>query len=278
MNAHIAREIVDVITALSRLGETNVTWKWFSVPDGELIGRSVSLHCNSFCDAVKACGYGKRCARDDIFAFANRGDVPTRPHLKHCHAGVTELVVPIMRNRECAGLFYAGPWRFRRKRCTYPGAEDAWRRLGYHDPGLAGALGRALHFLARRLGADSASLMGPSPRVSHAGEPMEVAIRYIDEHCAEHVTVADVAQMCCLSPSRLMHVFKEKLGRTFTAVLTERRLARARNLLAHSELPVGAVGRQCGYPNQDYFSTVFRKVHGCAPREYRRRALERIDS
>jgi transcriptional regulator GlxA family with amidase domain len=51
-------------------------------------------------------------------------------------------------------------------------------------------------------------------------------------------------------------------------------MERARELLAHSSLPLADVGRRCGFPDVAHFSRRFKQLCGLAPGRFRRAAQE----
>ena len=57
------------------------------------------------------------------------------------------------------------------------------------------------------------------------------------------------------------------------AMLADRRLQEAEHLLEHfhGKYSIGEIGRKCGFPDSNYFCTVFRKRTGFSPREFIRR-------
>jgi AraC-like DNA-binding protein len=62
---------------------------------------------------------------------------------------------------------------------------------------------------------------------------------------------------------------KYATGRTPQRYVLERRMARAKQLLAETELPLIAIGPRVGYPDQSYFTALFRKHVGMTPKAYR---------
>jgi AraC-like DNA-binding protein len=86
---------------------------------------------------------------------------------------------------------------------------------------------------------------------------------------------AGIARAHQLSARHLQAVFAEQ-GTTVTDWIRERRLAGCRRDLAEPalrELPIGDIAARCGYRDQAYFSRLFRRSFGEAPREWRARAL-----
>jgi AraC family transcriptional regulator of arabinose operon len=123
------------------------------------------------------------------------------------------------------------------------------------------ASGAAWHLMAllcseRRVG---------SPRES----AVEQAQEYLRQHVTERVSVDELAALARLSPSHFAARFKQETGSTPLRYQTQLRMARARELLDTTDLPVGLVADRVGYVDPFYFSRQFRAVHGLTPVAYR---------
>jgi two-component system response regulator YesN len=95
------------------------------------------------------------------------------------------------------------------------------------------------------------------------------AINYIDANYDKQVTLAEVAKACCLSVSRLAHLFKEQMGITVLDYLTHVRIERAKQLLLATEQNCTEICFQVGYNNQSYFTRTFKQLVGMTPRQFR---------
>jgi AraC family transcriptional regulator, arabinose operon regulatory protein len=98
---------------------------------------------------------------------------------------------------------------------------------------------------------------------------IQAARAYIEEHFAEEIVLADVAAASNISASRLSGLFKKETGSSVMSYRNEMRLVRAAQLLLHSNLRIADVGSRVGYPEQAFFSRIFRKYLGLSPRQYR---------
>jgi len=86
-------------------------------------------------------------------------------------------------------------------------------------------------------------------------------------------SVAAMARMAHLSSSRFSAAYKACFGTAPIDDLIDARLAHARDLLTNTTLPVKRVAALSGFENIYYFSRMFRKRIGCAPREYYARTV-----
>ncbi len=78
-----------------------------------------------------------------------------------------------------------------------------------------------------------------------------------------------VAEALRLSPRHLRRRFVALAGQTPRAFLRQRRIKRARALLADDALSVADVAQAVGYADASAFGRAFRAVTGVAPREAR---------
>ena len=96
------------------------------------------------------------------------------------------------------------------------------------------------------------------------------AVRHMEEHMAEPITVREVADELGLSVSYLHKLFA-RCGTSFSSYLTDCRLRRAGQMLREGDEKIYAVAAACGYQDTRYFSKIFQKHMGVKPTEYRHR-------
>lgn len=73
-----------------------------------------------------------------------------------------------------------------------------------------------------------------------------------------------------ISTSRFSSIFKEATGKTFTEVLTNTRMERAKQLLQKTSLKNYEIADRVGFSDPHYFSIAFKKTTGKTPKEYAR--------
>lgn len=100
-------------------------------------------------------------------------------------------------------------------------------------------------------------------------------IRHVRENLAQRITLSDAAAAADLSPNYLAHLLKKETGKTFTDLVTERRMEKAQELLAHTTLRISEVAEAVGFEDEAYFARRFRQCFKLAPRDYRNKAASR---
>ncbi|BCW99072.1 MAG: hypothetical protein KatS3mg024_1899 [Armatimonadota bacterium] len=103
------------------------------------------------------------------------------------------------------------------------------------------------------------------------GVLLNAALAYISENLGGEVSRDQAARVACMSPSHFSRVVRERFGMTFTSLVAQMRVDRARELLKTSEMNLAEIALECGFPDQSYFTKVFRRIAGCTPSEYRQR-------
>jgi YesN/AraC family two-component response regulator len=94
--------------------------------------------------------------------------------------------------------------------------------------------------------------------------------RFISNHAHEKLTVEDLGRELFISGSRARHLVSELSGRSFSELLTEERMIRARKLLLFSECSLAEIAEASGYANVHYFSRHFSEYYGLPPGRYRK--------
>lgn len=102
---------------------------------------------------------------------------------------------------------------------------------------------------------------------------VQKAIAYAEENLSEHLSLASVAEVACISPAYLSSTFTRECGMSFVEFLHRLRVARAQELLARPDLSLVDVAEQSGLTDKSYLNRIFKRVTGQTPGDYRRQKL-----
>lgn len=146
--------------------------------------------------------------------------------------------------------------------------ENANRRFGSIEM-IRGLMLQLIALTCRKFESDLMRLSASQAQQGSRRASLQRAVRYIREHLAGEITLADAAAAAFLSPNYLAHLLKKETGKTFTALVTERRLEFAQELLAHSSQRIASVAHASGFADEAYFARRFRQRFGHTPKAYR---------
>lgn len=93
---------------------------------------------------------------------------------------------------------------------------------------------------------------------------------WIDEHLHEQLTLTMIAKHNHSSPYHLQRVFKQQLGISPNRYIQQQRMKEAAQLLVTTKLSVATIGECIGMNNATYFNTLFTKILGLSPLQYRK--------
>lgn len=85
------------------------------------------------------------------------------------------------------------------------------------------------------------------------------------------ILIGDIADACGVSRGAFIRGFRAATGVTPYHWLLRHRVARARDLLVQSPLPIADVAVACGFSDQSHMTRVFTKLTGVTPGAWRRR-------
>lgn len=98
------------------------------------------------------------------------------------------------------------------------------------------------------------------------------AVQFIREHACGGINVSDVLGAVPMSRRVLEQRFQRLLGRTPREEILQVRLARVRQLLSETDLPLYLIADRTGFEHVEYLSVVFKRETGRTPSEFRRGA------
>ncbi|MEZ5722028.1 MAG: arabinose operon transcriptional regulator AraC [Paracoccaceae bacterium] len=141
---------------------------------------------------------------------------------------------------------------------------DKW--AGLDDPlSIDLAFNRLEHILLSAARIDRAG----QSSAAHMDERVLAACKLISDNLQKPLTVAQIADHVCLSPSRLSHLFRTCVGTGPIQWRDAQRVQLAMQILRITNEPIKALSAMVGYEDPLYFSRVFNRHVGMSPRAFR---------
>ncbi len=98
---------------------------------------------------------------------------------------------------------------------------------------------------------------------------ISAALQYINKNFKEKISLKAIETNLHVNPSYFSTLFKNEMGITFTDYLNTLKIEYACTLLANSNMSIIDISLSAGFDDQSYFTKVFRKAKGVAPKQYR---------
>lgn len=102
----------------------------------------------------------------------------------------------------------------------------------------------------------------------------EVAVQRVQSFIEEQLndrsfSIERVAERVHFSVSYIRQIFKEVTGESFNEYLIRKRMEKAGEYLRNTSMKIQDIAENCGYENQRYFTSSFKKFYGCTPTEFK---------
>lgn len=170
-----------------------------------------------------------------------------------------------------------------------------WTMMDYnfhftHDPGIYQILKRLLflftenhaskdyfvdnmlrELIIRILQANNRKILSSPTAGKVSDNRIKHAVRYIRENLSSALSVDDLSQKACMSPSHFYRTFKNEMGMSPVDFINDERIRLATRLLMDPRRKIKEVFMECGFESRSYFNRVFKKKTELSPREFQER-------
>lgn len=107
-------------------------------------------------------------------------------------------------------------------------------------------------------------------RTTGKSEMIRPAIEYINTNFRDIITVEILSELVHLSKSYFMHCFRETVGTSVIEYVTQLRVKNVCALLKETNMTAAEAAYESGFRNVSNFNRQFKRIVGCAPKEYRK--------
>lgn len=231
----------------------------------------------------------QKCAKCGGFETMKNG----QPCIYRCHAGLADFAVPVKsRENTLYGFIISGQVRLeddenqvkeflQQKPLDLSSRHDfaaAYSKLPVFSLEKLSASAEVLstlsaYYLPSILNEEEAKpAKEPADQAKkHARSKKEIkqALKYIQKHIHQPVTLEEVAGHVYLSPYYFSKLFKKETGETFVSFVNRQKMNLAKDMLANDDLPVSYIAHSLGFREISYFSKVFKRYYQTTPTSYR---------
>lgn len=146
-------------------------------------------------------------------------------------------------------------------------------------PSRLAELEQALDLMTKRLQKTSPIKSAEETPVAESEEKagnfiLSNAIKYIETHYAEKLTLSDVAEQVYVSQWHLSKLISKNANQSFSDILNGARITKAKELLRDPSMKIWEVSEAVGFADVTHFSRIFKKIENMSANEYRNRSAK----
>lgn len=97
---------------------------------------------------------------------------------------------------------------------------------------------------------------------------LKEAVNYIDENLCEKITLKEIADVACMTPTYFSSVFKKFNGLSLWDYITIKRVEKAVGMLKTTDMTKLEIASRCGFSSASNFYKLFSKITGKTPNDY----------
>lgn len=235
-----------------------------------------------FCSLINSTAEGRRRCYDCDIKNIKICEETQRDQYYHCHANISEMIVPVYDNVGLIAYIIFGQFLDREP------TEELWERtLAMVDwytgdiNELKNAFFKLKYFEREKVRSYVQILDVMIKYVIQEGlirsaeySDIQKLEKYIDDHYSESITLSKASAELTMGMTKICNLSKEVSGgNTFTWLVNNCRISRAKQLLLQGDDPIYNIATKVGFNDYNYFTRVFHKFTGMTPKEYRTNSL-----
>lgn len=187
-----------------------------------------------------------------------------------CHAGLTEVVVPILDKGSVLAYVMFGQFIMQESqahtkkeiRSDFPVFAQAVDQIPVKSQ-------QELNAAATVLQAITAYVMTNRWLVSSKSAFIQEIDRYIENHLTESISVEEICAAFHIGRTKLYQLATGYLGCGLAEYIRKQRIAHAQRMLKETNLSVTDIAYTTGFSDYNHFSRIFKQLTGISARQYR---------
>lgn len=233
---------------------------------------------SDFCKLMSSCPKTRaKCRRSNRQAFL-KCQASNTPAVYKCHAGLIEAVIPLHNTENIIGYLMFGQITDEENKQSIYKSTDYWTTacsinaddLNSAISDIAVKTDNAIYSAAKIMEACTSYIIYKELITSENSKLISSAKKCIEEQLSSDISVDSLCRELNVGRTKLYEIFRKELNMGISEYILRRRMHRAKKLLKTTKLSVAEVSAEIGFSDYNYFSKVFKKIYGKAPRSYRK--------
>lgn len=221
----------------------------------------------SFCRAIRSDPkMNALCEKSDESAFlecVKKKDI----HIYKCHAGLVEAVKPLIYEGRIIGYIMFGQITDIKDKAVL---SDMVKYFGISDSsGIKYKSKKQIVAAGKLLEICTEYIMLKDMIAMENGQAIAIIKDYIKENLSSDLNVDEICAVSGVGRTKLYKMFKTECSMGISQYINEKRLLKAKKLLKVTDKSVAEIASECGFYDYNYFSRVYKKRFGIAPRKNR---------
>ncbi|MBQ7040147.1 MAG: PocR ligand-binding domain-containing protein [Clostridia bacterium] len=235
---------------------------------------SEALEKKQYCKAVQSTKMGKFACRCSDTALLKKCSESRKPEIHTCHAGLSDIAVPIIVEGEIAGYIIMGQMKIEEDfskifkkiknfNLDFEKMKEYYTKIPFYDESRIESISRLALMLATYILTED--MLKPA-----INRNADIAAKFIANNLSGKLSSDIIAKKCNMSVSSLYSCFHSCFNCTVSEYIIQKRIEKAALLLTSSDYSVEEISHMTGFSSAAYFTKNFKKIKGTTPLKFKK--------
>ncbi len=242
--------------------------------DFSYVGNRNHWESNSYCKAIQNTKKGSiACEKSDL-CLLKKCQKTKKAEMHVCHAGLIDVVLPIIYDDTVAGYLLFGQMKSDVK---FPQIEEYITSLGLDKNEMLDFYTKITEFDSEKIQSISniatmfikyilfENLLRP-----YVDERIQNAVNYIEKNLETNLSIQQISKSINISKSVLYKYFHSYFKCTISEYINKKRIERAVEYLKKTDLSIDEIALKVGFSSASYFGKIFKQQKNISPLKYKK--------
>ena len=232
-----------------------------------------------YCKEIQRTPNGKKACMSSDECLFNKSRESKKLEIITCHAGLTDISIPILFNNEIIGYIIFGQIRTdsdfskNEKYITSLGLDTKKMEKHYYeiaafDTEKIQSMSNIAEILVKHILLEN--ILKPAFDTN-----VQKAVYYINNNLEKDLSIQNISKNANISKSVLYRRFHTYFNCTVSEYIHKKRIEKSIELLKNPDLSIEDIAQIIGYTSGSYYSKAFKNEKGISPLKYKKRFIAR---
>lgn len=229
---------------------------------------------NKYCNLIQSCPEGKRrCALSEEF-LVKRASVTGKPEVHICHAGLTDMIIPIIHENVLLGYALFGQMRentdFEAVRnmikdldIDIEKSETLYSQIPFFDTQKIHSVENIVTMLVKYILLENMINANFERDIKNVTD-------YINNNIEKNLNIQTISKNTGVSKSSLYKKFRKYYNCTVSEYINKKRIEKSKDILVKTDTSIEITAQQVGFNSTQYYSKTFKEIVGISPSKFRK--------
>ena len=233
---------------------------------------------SEYCRCIRDTQNGEKACKSSEIELLEKCKLTKKAQIHICHAGLIDMVSPIIHDEEVIGYIIFGQMR---PGGSFNKLEKYISSLGLDNKLLEGFYSKTPFYDTDKIASVSnvAEMLVKYILLENMLRPnidknIQRAMNFIDKNLEKKLTIATISRQVNVSKTVLYNKFHSYFNCTISEYINHKRIEKSIEYLIKTDLSMDEISQEVGFSSASYYSKIFKRLKGIPPLKYKKDSLK----